>query len=174
MPYIKSGIVTRIEIKKGRQRSIKFIEKNFNINFFDIDKDNGKYLLKEDIFNENIKSYRKEYLSFTRDREKSDSLDSCEAYCLEKNINNILDNKIYFIDGNRRYLFEGDDSFIFSADKCFYEEGGMKLVIYFVAVFWDISIFKSADFSNITITVNNLTRKAMKNVLKDVSWFTII
>ena len=83
---------------------------NFLFFFFDLtlfNKKDNDYLLKEKILNENLKDFREEYLSLSNF--KGDSLNNCEAYVLEKDVNELLDNYIYLIDGNKRFFFKNHE-----------------------------------------------------------------
>ena len=170
MGYIKSGIVTRIEILKNKEESSCYIEKNFNIELFD-NYDNV-FLLKKEVLQQNLIEYRREFLLLSEG--KCDSLDACEAYCLEININKMLDSKIYLTEDNKNFCFGKDKNMKFETDICLYDNRKISLKIFFIPIFWDINRVIAEDLNNVTTTVNNLTRKAMKNILKDTSWFTII
>lgn len=170
MGYIKSGIATRIEILKNKEVSSCYIEKNFNMELFD--NHDNVFLLKKEVLQQNLIEYRKEFLLLSEG--KCDSLDSCEAYCLEININKMLENKIYLTEDNKNFCFGNYKNMRFETDRCIYDDGNILLKIFFIPIFWDINRVIAEDLNNITTTVNNLTRKAMKNILKDASWFTII
>lgn len=170
MSYIKSGIVTRIDIVKKNKESLDYINKSFDLNLFN--KVNNHYLLKEDILQKNLYSYKNEYMSFSE--KENDSLNNCEAYTLETDINTLLTKKIHLQDFNKKYYFEDFEDFIFEVDYCNYLNNKININLLLIPIFWDINKAVSEDFALITVTVNNLTRKAMKNVLKGASWFTII
>ena len=57
---------------------------------------------------------------------------------------------------------------------CHYIDDNVYLKFSLIPVFWDTNRVECEDFINTMITVNNLTRKAMKNVLKGASWFSVI
>lgn len=170
MGYIKSGIVTRIEILKNEEESSCYIENNFNMDLFD--NHDNVFLLKQEVLQQNLIEYREEFLLFSEG--KCDSLDDCEAYCLEISINKMLESKIYLTEDNKNFYFGNYKNMKFETDICIYDAGNISLKIFFIPIFWDINRVIAEYLNNITTTVNNLTRKAMKNILKDASWFTII
>lgn len=168
--YIKTGIVARIDIIKNKNESKKYIKKHFNEKLFTVEDD--IYLLKPKLLTENLKEYRLELLSFSENR--NDSLGNCEAYCLETDVEKLMEKKVFLTDENTQIYFENFESNRFDLDMCFYSFGGAVLRIYMIPVLWDINKTDSEDFCLVTNTVNNLIRKAMTNVLKDASWFSII
>ena len=170
MGYVKSGIVTRIEILNENKDSNYIVKKYFNVDLYN--QKGNIYFLKEKILQQNLKSVREEFLLFSEG--KCDSLDNCEAYCLEINVNKMLQNKIYLTEDNKNFCFGNDKNMKFETDICIYDNRKISLKIFFIPIFWDINRVIAEDLNNITTTVNNLTRKAMKNILKDASWFTII
>ncbi|MGM9879078.1 MAG: hypothetical protein ACI31R_03545 [Bacilli bacterium] len=170
MGYLKSGIVTRIEILNKGEESIDYIRKNFNLELFT--KKDNIYLLKEKILKQNLSLFREEFLSFSE--RKCDSLDNCEAYCLETNINKLLMNEIYLTKDNKNFYFENYENMKFETDECIFDNKKVLLKIFLIPIFWDINKIEAENLNNIITTVNNLTRKAMKNILKNASWFTII
>lgn len=170
MGYVKSGIVTRIEILNENKDSNYFVKKYFNVDLYN--QKGNIYFLKEKILQQNLKFFREEFLLFSEG--KCDSLDNCEAYCLEINVNKMLQNKIYLTEDNKNFCFDNDKNMEFETDICIYDNRKISLKIFFIPIFWDINRVIAEDLNNITTTVNNLTRKAMKNILKDASWFTII
>ena len=76
MGYVKSGIVTRIEILNENKDSNYFVKKYFNVDLYN--QKGNIYFLKEKILQQNLKSFREEFLLFSEG--KCDSLDNCEAY----------------------------------------------------------------------------------------------
>ncbi len=166
MAYIKSGIVTRIEVISG---SCSCLSDYFDLDLFD--KSGNVYLLNCSVFNDNICSYREEYMSFCDGF--CDSLSSCEAYVLETDVGVMLSSCICFSCENRSYSFDGF-SYVFDTDECYFRYGDFEFRLFFIPVFWDINYVSCEDISFVTNTVNRLTRSAMKNVLKGASWFTVI
>ena len=86
----------------------------------------------------------------------------------------MLESKIYLTEDNKNFYFGNYKNMKFETDICIYDAGNISLKIFFIPIFWDINRVIAEYLNNITTTVNNLTRKAMKNILKDASWFTII
>lgn len=169
MSYIKGGVVTRIE-NTNHKNNNKELETFFDLNLFN---ENGNdYLLKEKLLNENLKDFREEYLSLSNF--KGDSLSNCEAYVLEKDVNKLLDNYIYLIDGNKRFFFKNHEEYIFETDYFMYTDEKNSFALYLIPIFWDINKVKTENFSNVINFVNNLTRKALNNKLKDACWFSVI
>lgn len=169
MAFVKSGVVTRIDIVGDEYSSNEFISKYFDLSLYD--KSCGVYLLKSDVFNDNICSFREEYMSFSLGR--CDSFDSCEAFCLDVPVLELFNSNISFIDDNTRYIFDGYDM-VFDVDVVRFYFGSVRLDVYMIPVFFDVNYTESEDFNFVSMTVNNLTRKAMKNVLKGASWFSLI
>lgn len=120
----------------------------------------------------NLISFREELLILSEG--KCDSLNNCEAYCLEININKMLENEIYLTKDNKKFYFQNYENMKFDTDSCIYNDGKIIITIFFIPIIWDINKIIAEDFNSITTIVNNLTRKAMKNTLKDASWFTVI
>ncbi|MGN0992405.1 MAG: hypothetical protein ACI4PE_00475 [Bacilli bacterium] len=170
MGYVKSGIVTRIEILNENKDSTSFIRKNFNLDLYT--QKGNIYFLKEKILQQNLKSFREEFLLFSEGR--SDSLDSCEAYCLEIDVNKMLQNKIYLIKDNKSFCFDNYVNMKFETDEFVFSDKKVLLRIFLIPIFWDIDKVETVCLNNTILLVNNLTRKAMKNILKDASWVTII
>lgn len=170
MGYLKIGIVTRIEIIKNKELSQNYIKQNFNLNLFNPNE--KTYLLKPEVLKKNLTDYRQELMELSEG--ECDSLDNCEAYCLEINVNKMLENEIYLTEDNKKFYFANYENMNFETDVCTYKTKKMTLKIFFIPVFWDVNWVTFENLNNITTIVNNLTRKAMKNILKDASWFTII
>ncbi len=170
MSYIKGGIVTRIDTSKNKEAALEFLEENFDLNLFTNNSDS--YLLKEKKLQENLIKFRQEFLDFTMG--KGDSLNSCEAYCLEVDVDKMLESGIYLTDDNTKFYFGIDKTKKFETDFCHYYKRKFSLSLFFIPVFWDVNWIEAEDFYIMSVTVNNLTRKAMKNPLKNASWVTII
>ena len=100
MAYIKNGIVTRIDVC-GENNDLSYVNKLFDLSIYE--KVDNKYLLFEDVLQDNFKSYRTEYLEFSC--YSGDSLSCCESYCLNVDINKLLDNKIHLTKDNKNYYF---------------------------------------------------------------------
>ena len=169
MAYIKNGIVTRIDVC-GENNDLSYVNKLFDLSIYE--KVDNKYLLFEDVLQDNFKSYRTEYLEFSC--YSGDSLSCCESYCLNVDINKLLDNKIHLTKDNKNYYFENYEDVLFDTDVCHYIDDNVYLKFSLIPVFWDTNRVECEDFINTMITVNNLTRKAMKNVSKGASWFSVI
>lgn len=167
MGYIKCGIVTRIDIVSGDSDCLS--------DFFDLSlykRIGDRYFICDDILQDNLVSYREEFLKFSFFH--GDSLDSSDAYCIGTGINELLRNKIYLTRENSYYYFEGHLDYLLDADVCFFKFNNTLFRFFVIPVFWDINRVDSECFDFVSITVNNLTRSAMKNVLKDASWFYVI
>ncbi len=169
MPYLKAGIVTRIEIDRIKN-DLNYLDKFFNLNLFC--NGNNVFLLKKNILRENLVSFRKEFMNITNYR--GDSLNNCEAYSLEIDVNKMLENEIYLSDDGKKFYFENFENMKFDTDQCYYKDKKISMLIFFIPIFWDINKIVAEDFDIITVTVNNLTRLALKNKLKDACWFAVI
>lgn len=169
MAYIKGGIVTRVE-------NIKIRKKNFCISsIFDVslfEKKENIYLLKNSVLNDNLCDFRKELMSFTNF--KGDSLENCEAYCLEISVDKLLENDICLTKDNKKFIFNSYEDFEFETDHFFYKDNVISFDVYFIPIFWDINRVDAENFNNMINFVNNLTRKAMNNKLKGACCFSII
>lgn len=167
MGYIKCGIVTRIDIVSGDGDCLG--------DFFDLSlykRVGDGYFICDDILQDNLVSYREEFLKFSFYH--GDSFDSSDAYCIGTSINELLRNKIYLIRDNSYYYFDNHLDYLLDADVCFFKFNDTLFRFFVIPVFWDVNRVDSECFDFISITVNNLTRGAMKNVLKDASWFYVI
>lgn len=169
MAYIKYGVVTKIETILNTKETKNFVKEHFDLSLYD-NVDN-KYYLKSDLLNDNLESFRKEVLEFTKG--KGDSIDCYEAFYLNTTGDELLKNKIELCDDNESYFFSCSD-YKFETDKvCIYDEG-IQLNIHFIAVFWDTN---RVEFENILILselVNNLIKKCSSNKLKDASFLAVI
>ena len=169
MSYIKGGVVTRIENNISKNNTQE-LENLFDLTLFN--KKDNDYLLKEQILNENLIDFRKEYLSFSNF--KGDSLNNCEAYALEIDVDKMLENYIYLTEGNKKFFFKNHEEYIFETDYFMCTDEKNSFGLYLIPIFWDINEVKTENFSNVMNFVNNLTRKALNNKLKDACWFSVI
>ena len=170
MAYAKYGVVTRIDLLKNKKEGIKYIKDNFDLNFFVRNK--NSYLLNNAFINDNLKDLREEFLTFSNFF--GDSFDSCEAYCIETDIDELMNHNIILVDNCEKFYFEGYNDFVFDTDCVLYFTNKFSFKLFLIPIFWDINRIESESFNTISLVVNNLTRKCMKNKLKDVSFFTII
>ena len=163
--YIKTGIVTKIIFNPSNKKQVNFLNNNFNLDLYTLK--NNTYYIKYDILKNNFWSFHKEYLSFTN--YKYDSIDDCCAYALEINLDSLKKRNIILTNNFEGYTFEGFD-YIFHMDH----DQFLGINIYFISIYWNINKISCEDFTNIKVLSNNLCRKAVKNILKNASWFTII
>ena len=162
MSYLKYGIVTKIEDLNNN-----FINNNFNLKLYK--KDNNYYHIKEDVLNKNIKPFRKEIMNLSNN--KGDSINSCEAYCLNTTADELLEHEIHFI--NDKYYFEGYN-FLFDTEEICYLTDKEFLKLNFISLFWDINKVECDDFNLIASFLNNLLKKALTNCLKDASLLDLV
>ena len=169
MAYIKCGIITKISIEKNRTKAMEYISNSFNTELFNRYDDN--YYLKKDILNNNIESYREEFMSYTNFY--GDSLCDCEAYCLETTIDNVIKSKIVLCQRNEKYYFSGY-SLKFNTDEVIMTTNKFSIKLFMIPIFWDVYRIIAEDFEMISVLVNNLIRKCMTNPLKDASFFSVV
>ena len=170
MAYIKCGIVTKINVKKNKEKALEYINSLFNTELYDKEKNN--YYIKEDVLRINIKDFRNELLSYSNFY--GDSLSDCEAYCLETTIDTLMDKDIVLCDNNERYYFLGFDDYKFNTDSVMVTTSKFSVKFFIIPIFWDIYRIVSEDFTKITELVTNLIHKCLSNPLKDASFFTVI
>ena len=170
MAYIKCGIVIKINIEKNKKQAMEYINKFFNLELFE--KIKNSYFLKNDILSSNIKEFRNELLEFSN--YYGDSLDDCEAYCLETSIEKLIQKKIYLCNNNEKYYFSDYDNYKFSADEVMVTTSNFSIKIFMIPIFWDIYRVIVENFEMISKLINGILRKSMKNPLKDASFFTVV
>lgn len=170
MAYIKYGIVTKIKIIKNIDKSNIFIKKTFNLNLYT--KKDKTYYLKEEVLSSNIKSFRKEVMKYTNN--VGDSLNNCEAYSLEIPINKLINNNIKLISYNEKYSFSCNKSIKFETDQTIISDNDIKIKLFIIPIFWDINSVTFENPVKISNFINNLTKKAMNNTLKDASFLVVI
>lgn len=166
MSYIKYGIVTKINIEKDKNFDT-YIKSNFNLKLYE--QKEKYYVIKEKIVNKNIKDFRKEILVHSNNN--ADSINSCEAYCLNTNAEDLLKNKIIFIEEDDKYYFENHEDFVFEFEKVYYFTEKICLKLNFLSLFWDINSIEINDFLTLNTFLNNIAKKALNNCLKDASLF---
>ena len=159
MAYLKYGVVTKIED----------LENNNCIKYFNLDlytKKKNKYFINELVLNNNLKDFRKEVLSLSN---YGDSIDSCEAYCLNTTGDELINHDICIIDD--KYYFKGYENFVFDFEKVylFTEESSLKLN--FLSIFWDVNKIECNDFIKASFFLTNTFKKVLNNCLKDASLF---
>ena len=170
MAYIKCGVVIKINIEKNKKQAIEYLNKFFDLELFE--KTNNSYYLKNDILSSNIKEFRNELLRFSNFY--GDSLDDCEAYCLETSIDELIKKKIYLCNDNEKYYFAGYKNHKFDTDEVVVTTSKFSIKIFMIPIFWDIYRVVVENFEMISELVNNMIRKCMKNPLKDISFFTVV
>ena len=170
MSYVKVGVVTKIEILKNEKESTLYLKNLLNFDLYD--KKNNCYFIKKSVLNNNIYNFRKEFLRFVNNR--GDSMSDYEAYYLNTDVNNLLNNLIVFEDSYEKYYFENHKDFVFSTDSICYSNKKVFIKLHFIAIFWDINKIIAEDFSDISLLINNLIRFSINNCLKNASWCAIV
>lgn len=170
MAYIKYGVVTKIEIIKNIDKSNEFIEKNFDLNLYN--KKDKSYYLQEGVLSGNIQKFRGEIMKYTDS--EGDSLNNCEAYCLETSIEEVMKSKINMIQNNERYYFSCNKKIVFDADKVMISNKDIKVQLFIIPVFWDINRVMCENFVQVLNFMNNISRKTFVNSLKDASFFVVV
>lgn len=170
MAYIKCGIVTKINVRKNKEKALDYINSLFNTELYNKDKEN--YYIKEDVLRVNIKDFRDELLSYSNFY--GDSLSDCEAYCLETAIESLINKEIVLCDSNERYYFLGFDNYKFNTDSVMITTSKFSVKLFIIPIFWDIYRIVAEDFTKITEFVTKLMHKCLSNPLKDASFFTVI
>ena len=165
MSYLKYGIVTKIENTES-----DVVKNIFNLKLYK--QKRNYYLLKESILNKNLKEFRKEIISLSKGQ--GDSINNCEAYCLETNADLLLENKIHYIDNDDKYYFENHEDFVFDFEKAYYFTDKICLKLNYLSLFWDTNKITIEDFIALDSFLNNISKKALNNCLKEASLFTII
>ncbi len=170
MAYLKYGIVLKIELIKNKKRSFDYINQTINMNYYN--KKNNTFYLKPNFINKHLNTFRKEILTYTNNY--GDSLDNCEAYCLNTNINKLIDSKIVFSSDYESYYFKDYNSLKFNPDIIEITDNKLHIKIYLLPIYWDTYKIEAEDFSKTNYLLNNLTQKHLKSPLKDVSLFTLV
>ena len=169
MAYLKYGIVTKVKIIKDNKRTNSFIKDCFNLKLYNkLEKD---YLLKEKILTDNIKDFRKELIEYTKG---GDSIDNCEAFCLETTADNLLESKINLCNRNERYYFDYDKSYKFDTDSAIICDEVTAIKLFMIPVFWDVNKVLFDDYIKTAIFINSLVKKTLNNVLKDASFLIVV
>lgn len=166
MKFIKGGIVTRIDFN---YKDISVIEKYFNRDLFYIYE--NKWLLKEDVLNDNIIAFRDELLKLTEN--KGDCIDNSDAYILNCSCADLLYDKIILCNDNKKYFYSKFSSNKFDTLFLYEYIYSKRFKIYFIPIIWDISDIYVDDKDFFIIFINNLIRNSLNNCLKYSSWFTI-
>lgn len=163
--YFKTGIVTKIVFNPNDKRQVSFLKDNFDLNLYHLK--NNTYYIKKDIFMNNFWKFYDEYLSFSN--YKYDSIDDCCAYVLETSLDSLKKCDIILSKNFECFSFSGFD-YAFHTDHDRY----FDISFNFISIYWNINKVSCESLTNIKVLCNNLCRSALKNVLKDASWFTII
>ena len=167
MGYIKGGIVTRIDIFSNTKKVYSFLNDNFDLSMFKVK--NNSYYLDEDLLKNNFWYFRDEYLELID--YTCDSIKNSDCFVIEENVNKLKMSKISLTNNNKSYYFDNHKEYIFETDV---DLNYKNIKIYFISVYWDVNKVIVEDFSNLAKLVNKLTRKSLKNPLKEVSWLTVI
>ncbi len=170
MAYIKCGVVTKINIEKNKKQAIDYLNKSFNLELYK--KNKNSYYLNSDILSSNIKDFRNEFLEFSSFY--GDSLDDCEAYCLETSIDKLIKKKIYLCNDNEKYYFSNYENHKFDTDEVIVTTSNFSIKIFMIPIFWDIYRVIVENFEMVSELINNLIHKCIKNPLKDASFFTVV
>lgn len=170
MAYIKYGVVTKIRIIKNQNKANEFIENSFNLKLYN--KKDENYYLKQNVLAANIKDFREEVMKYTNN--EGDSLNNCEAYCLEKSIEKVINSRITMTHNNERYYFSCNKKLIFETEKIIINDKYIKIKLFIIPIFWDINSITYEEFLKVSTFVNNISRKAFYNSLKDASFFAVI
>lgn len=170
MSYIKCGVTTKIIPIYNNDQTDSFLEKSFDLKLYY--KKESSYCLKPEILCNNLREFRKEVLSFTDG--KGDSLDNCEAYCLNTNVDDLLNNKIVLIEDNERYYFSNNKYFKFDTDQVVILDDLVGLKLFLIPVYWDINRVKFENFIPVASFMSKLLRTSTNNVLKGASFFVVV
>ena len=170
MAYLKYGIVVKIKLVKNKSNGYDYIRRTINLDYYN--KTNNTFHLKLDILNNNIKAFRKEFLKYTNNY--GDSIDNCEAYCLNIDVNKLIESEIIFSSNYESYYFKDYNTLKFNPDIVEISNKKITIKLYLLPIYWDIYSIKAEDFSKTSLLLNNFTQKALKNPLKDVSLFTLV
>lgn len=169
MAYLKYGVATKIEVITNNKTTNKFIKDNFNLALYI--KKSKHYFLKSEILNKNIKSFRKEVLSYTDG--KSDSINNCEAYCLYTNADDLLEDDIVFASDNEKYSFSCNNH-KFETDIGYICNDHIKIKIYIIPILWDINKVEFENNINLSLFTNKLIKNTLQNILKDASFLIVV
>lgn len=167
MGYIKGGIVTRIDVINNTKKTQKFLKDNFDLSMFEFK--NNSYYLDEELLKKNFWYFRDEYLELID--YACDSIRNSDCFIIEESVNKLKNSNISLTNNNKSYYFDNHKEYIFETDV---DLNYKNIKIYIISVYWDVNKVIVEDFSNLTKLVNKLTRKSLKNPLKEVSWLTVI
>lgn len=170
MSYIKYGVATKIMPIFNNLETDSFVKKYFDLNLFY--KNDSSYYLKSEVLSKNLKDFRNELLEITDG--KGDSINNCEAYCLNTNADSLLKNKILLIDDNERYCFSNNKRFKFETDQVIMMDDSIGIKLYLIPVFWDVNIVQFESFISVSTFISKLVRTSINNVLKDASFFVVV
>ncbi len=170
MSYLKYGVVVKIKLIRSKKNAFNYINKTIDLEYYN--KINSTFYLKQEILNNNLKYFRKEFLCFTNNY--GDSLDNCEAYCLNVNINELLKSEIVFSLDYESYYFKNYNTLKFYPDIIEFNTSKILIKVYLLPIYWDIYKIEAEDFSKTSNLLNHFTQKLLKNPLKDVSLFTLV
>lgn len=170
MAYFKYGIVVKIEMIKNYKNNYKYLSNCFNLNLYN--KIENGYLIKENVLSSNVWKFREEVLDMTNGL--GDSFYNCEAYCLNKTINELSKSDIKLCNNNEKYYFSCFVNYKFQADELTLCDEEVSLKLFLIPIFWDINSICFDNFNNMSLFINKLARQSMSNILKDASFFGVI
>lgn len=167
--FIKGGLITRIDILYCNKKGKKFLDEFFDFEYC-IKKDNS-YFIREDILNDEFNNLRLELISFTDSC--ADCLKNSEAYCLGTTVKKLLKGNIHLFDSNKFFYFDNYENIRYETVLYRIRYNYLSINIYFICLIWDISEVFFEDEYIFNILINKLTRKALKNRLRYLTWFTV-
>ncbi len=170
MSYVKYGVTTKIKLINSNNQTYKYVKDSFDLSLFN--KNDNSYYLKSDVLSDNLKWFRKEILRFTEGC--GDSLDNCEAYCLNTDVDSLLNNKILLFNDNEKYYFSSNKYFKFEADQVVILDGLIGIKLYLIPVFWDVNRVEYENYITIANFINKLIRTSTSNILKGASFFVVV
>lgn len=170
MSYIKYGVTTKIKLITENDETDKFIKDNFNLDIFD--KKDKNYYLNPEMLTNNLVNFRKEVLEFTNGN--GDSLNNCEAYCLNTDINELLKHNIVLCNDNEKYYFSNNSNYKFDTDQFIITDNYISLKLFLIPIFWDVNKIEFENFMNIATFISKLVRTSTSNILKGASFFVVV
>lgn len=170
MSYIKYGVTTKIKLINSNNQTDEYVKDSFDLALFN--KNDNSYYLKSNVLSENLRDFRKEILGFTDG--SGDSLDNCEAYCLNTDADSLLSNKIILFNDNENYCFSNNRYFKFETDQVVILDGLIGIKLYLIPVFWDVNRVEFESFLIVANFINKLIRVSTSNILKGASFFVVV
>lgn len=178
-------------LKEKKEELLKCLKEKINLDFFEMEEiDNGFYFkLKEEPIKKYFVDYMKEFNTFDDNAIRELLWNFYGEGYKSKTIDDI-DGKIKLVDVNeygREYIelqVDGEKGSItpesnpFFPHKVFFLEnfsqyGNINMDIYYLIVSFDYSKYVGESERYICSLLINLVRKAMKNPLKDITFFSV-